>query len=220
MIITCPQCDTRFVVPSTVFMKGGRKVRCASCKHTWFHEEALERAADTINPPKTIQNVEKKSDKKGFLSDFTEGYKVIGAFAALVIVGYFVIQFISPALVIGQGLALDNISISREGQNIAIKGDVVNTMDTPRGVPSIQITQYLEGDVAGDKIIIAPQKDILQSGEAMEFNATMDSVGTEIKDVKVTFFVGNADDVIESSESNEDTHAETKADDSHGDAAH
>ena len=200
MIITCPQCDSRFVVPSTVFMKGGRKVRCASCKHVWFHEEALDRVSGGANAPKISSDNDTPKTKNGIksvLSDIIEGYKVIAAFAILIIAGYFAYQAINPPLIVGQGLAFDNIIITREGQTIDLKGDIVNRMDTQRGVPSIQIIQYLANDVAGDKLIIAPSKDILQSGEAIEFNATMDNVGSEIINVKVAFFMGTANDVID-----------------------
>lgn len=229
MIITCPQCDTRFVVPSTVFMKGGRKVRCASCKHTWFHEEVLERASDNVNTPKIKSTDDKKSkNSKGFLTDFTEGYKIITAFAALVVIGYFAFQFMNPPIIMGQGLAFDNVTIYREGKSIKLTGDIVNAMDMPRGVPSIQITQYLADDVSGDKLIIKPDKDILNSGEAIEFKAIMDDIAPEIVDVKVSFFMGDSEDVTDTSYAKEPaTHDETdiyaeeqNESDHHDDGAH
>ena len=37
MILTCPSCDTKYVVKDGSIPPGGRQVRCASCKHSW-HE--------------------------------------------------------------------------------------------------------------------------------------------------------------------------------------
>jgi predicted Zn finger-like uncharacterized protein len=37
MILTCPNCDTKYVVKDGSIPPGGRQVRCASCKHSW-HE--------------------------------------------------------------------------------------------------------------------------------------------------------------------------------------
>ena len=37
MILTCPACDTKYVVKDGAIPAGGRQVRCASCKHSW-HE--------------------------------------------------------------------------------------------------------------------------------------------------------------------------------------
>jgi len=38
MILTCPACDTKYVVKDDAIPPGGRQVRCASCKHRWHQE--------------------------------------------------------------------------------------------------------------------------------------------------------------------------------------
>lgn len=43
MILTCPACDTRYVIKDGAIPPGGRKVRCAACKHSWHQDpEAIE----------------------------------------------------------------------------------------------------------------------------------------------------------------------------------
>ena len=50
MIIACPACNTRYVVPDDAVGVEGRTVRCAKCKHSWF-QEGTDPAQVTGEPP-------------------------------------------------------------------------------------------------------------------------------------------------------------------------
>lgn len=209
MILTCPQCDTRFVVPSTIFMRGGRKLRCSSCKHKWFQEEPLEKA-EGLNYAASLKSSsgdESSEDKELLLdkikSDFTNGYKVIAGVFFIIIIGFFIYRALTPPLVMGQGLAFDNVAIERKEDQLIVTGEIVNAMDSDRGVPLIQITKILMNDIQGDTVIIAPEKEILHSGETMALSATIDNAGVEVKNLKVTF-KSDATDQEKSKEENAD----------------
>lgn len=42
MIISCSECETRYVVAPVAIGKKGRLVKCSSCHHTWFEEAPAE----------------------------------------------------------------------------------------------------------------------------------------------------------------------------------
>jgi predicted Zn finger-like uncharacterized protein len=50
MLLVCPSCRTRYVVPDSAIGQAGRQVRCASCRHSWFQEGPSSVAPPKIEP--------------------------------------------------------------------------------------------------------------------------------------------------------------------------
>ena len=57
MILTCPACGTQYAVKDGAIPEGGRKVRCASCGHSW-HQEPDSEAPEALEqePPASLED--------------------------------------------------------------------------------------------------------------------------------------------------------------------
>ena len=62
MIIACPACATRYVVPDSAIGVDGRTVRCAKCRHSWFQEGPAPAAPPPAPPPPPPPPVEPEPD--------------------------------------------------------------------------------------------------------------------------------------------------------------
>ncbi|MFC4291486.1 zinc-ribbon domain-containing protein [Sphingorhabdus arenilitoris] len=60
MLLVCPSCSTRYVVPDAAIGVDGRSVRCANCKHSWFQEGVpveVAPPAPQVVAPKTVPDL-------------------------------------------------------------------------------------------------------------------------------------------------------------------
>jgi predicted Zn finger-like uncharacterized protein len=52
MILTCPQCGSRYLLPANRLAPDGRKVKCTSCTEVWFQVPDPDELAEAVQPAK------------------------------------------------------------------------------------------------------------------------------------------------------------------------
>ncbi|MBI3678193.1 MAG: zinc-ribbon domain-containing protein [Proteobacteria bacterium] len=63
MILTCPECATRYQTDAAAFAPPGRKVRCAKCGHVWHQVAPPPEPEATIDlPPRESPRIEPRAD--------------------------------------------------------------------------------------------------------------------------------------------------------------
>ena len=138
VILSCPACRTRYVVPDSAIGPNGRQVRCASCSHSWYQAppaydlvdraEAITAAPPPLPPVPTppiapretyVERTGDAGDDSGYEAPFRARRNpakmwTIAAIAAalLLITGMAAIQFFgTPSLFARLGLPVGEVDV-------------------------------------------------------------------------------------------------------------
>lgn len=151
---------------------------------------------DDDNLERVIDDVDSDADKEttknkilaGLKHEIVTGYPSILVGLFVVLLGYAVIVMMHNPLVIGHGVIFENVEIERLDDRLKITGDLTNTMDDERGIPSIIATVYID-DIAGDSSIFLPPKGVVEAGSTVEFDVELTNYPENITDVRMGFVV-------------------------------
>lgn len=201
MILTCPECQARYVVDPAKIPPHGRKVRCARCRHDWTHvpppprpAEDLAHARDLpLEPiPEAVKPIPEGSNlpaPRRHRDDDRRGGQLWAAallLAALALAGGLLrgpVVALWPASARlyaaigldvpppGAELEFRDITARIEGGELNIAGRLVNGAAGPRQVLPIRLV-VSDGAVELARIPVALSPGRLAAGEAVEFDWT------------------------------------------------
>ncbi|MEI7669680.1 MAG: zinc-ribbon domain-containing protein, partial [Pseudomonadota bacterium] len=61
MIITCPECNTRYTVPENAFGDTGRDFRCTNCDYNWYEPSPFQKPKELVEEkPKIVEDIFQK----------------------------------------------------------------------------------------------------------------------------------------------------------------
>jgi len=77
MIITCPNCNKKFQIDTTLLPEEGRDLQCGSCKHVWFYKAENENSSPLTLNEDLVNNEIKDSLPKKEIKNITNNNKSI-----------------------------------------------------------------------------------------------------------------------------------------------
>jgi len=154
MILQCPDCKARYLVPDSSITSAGRNVRCAKCTHTWFFKPPkreenevlgdLDKLLNEINArPKGLAKGANLPALRGLA---TRGQKATALIMFTLATGFGLAAF-SPAIIglaPSKGLILADVGFAKTSEGdkktYEITGKISNITGRIIPVPSLRVT--------------------------------------------------------------------------------
>ena len=214
MILTCPSCQSRYVVPDSAIGPAGRKVRCAKCRHSWYQDPpsgAAPAPAPPVYaappPPPPMPSYDEPEAAAVAEPPFrprrnrAQLWTILAIVAALLMIAAIVaLQYFGlPAFGQSMGIPVQagsalTITGSAERRHLAsgnelleVRGEIVNSTDQVQRVPQIRA----ELKDAQDRVVyswsIAPPLRELQPRGRVTFTSAGVDVPTGGRRLSLTF---------------------------------
>jgi len=215
MILTCPQCATRYHVDPASVGPEGRSVRCANCGQRWLAEPPADAPRLVDLPNTTPQPAARKRTVPG-----AEHARATGS-ASLVgwLIGVLMVLIVASAI-IGRneivaalpasasiyqklglpvtknlGLQFENVTSQRLAERgvaiLVIEGQIVNVSEHRQAVPPVKVTLLDDNGRQLEDELFEAKAEALGAGEKTTFAGRLVNPTSQARNFSVTFDVGS-----------------------------
>ncbi|HBR68388.1 MAG TPA: hypothetical protein DEA55_03325 [Rhodospirillaceae bacterium] len=221
MILTCPNCTTRYLLPARALAPDGRNVKCSGCSEIWFElpdREEIEAERQPVDIPEAVKPIREGSSVPALADEaeekpskalasyglaasiFVLAFGLLFAFHKPVVQAWPPSQFlfglfgIEPALA-SEGLVFDKIAAASDGKAVTIEGNILNLTSEERPIPTMKASLRKGEEEVVDHWLIEPPQKTLAPGESVSFNASYESAAAGqdgATEVNVKFVLGGA----------------------------
>ena len=216
MIISCPQCSSKFAVKAEAIGEKGRNVKCAKCAHKWFQEpnkEELEKlkTQEIQQEPDEVKEVPQGSNLPVVTNSKTPIYAKISLAASILIMAVVITVMganqILPSMsgyyslfgIYDSGdIKLYDVEVKKiesgRYNDLLVSAKIVNESKGDKRLPNLRVSIYDNDENLLDEVTLDSEGTPIEAGQAIDFQNTIEKIPASSS--KIVMDLGNKIDLM------------------------